>query len=218
MLCLSYDLHSSWKVINVNAMASSFMAKLYKITGDARYERRSQSIMRWVISQRTPYEAWYYTDPPEASSITHDNYHTGFVLDSIFDYLTVFPGTDMKKVYMNALEFYKRELFLPNWAPKWMYDRDYPNDIHGCAQGVITFAKASAIDASYLDCSRDILEWTIRNLYSASESRFYYQKGRLGTKKFTLMRWCQAWMCYAISLFLRIEADEKDKEKPTFTS
>jgi len=31
---------------------------------------------------------------------------------------------------------------------------------------------------------------------------FYYQKNKFYTKRFTLMRWCQAWMAYAMSEYL----------------
>ncbi|MFW6457465.1 MAG: hypothetical protein ACOC0A_04145, partial [Planctomycetota bacterium] len=46
-----------------------------------------------------------------------------------------------------------------------------------------------------------VLEWTLENMWDDADSRFYYQKGRIWTKTFTLMRWCQAWMCYAMSVY-----------------
>lgn len=202
MLCCSYDLKSSWKVINVNAMASAFLAKMYGITQKDEYKEVSQKMMRWVISQKTDYHAWYYTDPPGASRITHDNYHTGFVLDSIQDYLEVFSNTEIEQARLDGLEFYKSKLFTDNYAPKWMYDRTYPHDIHGAAQGIITFSRAAAKDPSCRDIARGILEWTLRNLYELKTRRFYYQKSKAWTKRLTLMRWSQAWMCYAISVLI----------------
>ena len=47
-----------------------------------------------------------------------------------------------------------------------------------------------------------ILEWALSNLY-AGDGRFYYRRQRFYTKHITLMRWCQAWMAYAVSEFLR---------------
>ncbi len=204
MCCCSYDLHSSWKVINVNAFASAFLAKLYRLTKKEEYRVSSQAMMRWVISKKTYYHAWYYTDPPEASRITHDNYHTGFVLDSIQDYLEVLPNAEMKKIWHEGLDFYKSNLFTPDHAPKWMHDRTYPQDIHGAAQGIITFSRASADNPLHIDFAKSILEWTLLNLYSKTGGRFYYQKGRFWIKRFTLMRWSQAWMCYAMSCYLLI--------------
>ncbi|MBN2377872.1 MAG: hypothetical protein JXD22_15855 [Sedimentisphaerales bacterium] len=209
LLCCSYDLHSNWKVINVNSFVAAFLAKLYKITGKEKYRDHAQPMMRWVLSQKTDYHAWYYTDPPEKSRITHDNYHTGFVLDAIAEYLHVFPDAQIEQDYLNGLKFYRENLFTDDYAPKWMYDRNFPHDIHGAAQGIITFSRAAARNSDHLTFAQNILDWTLRNLYESKSSRFYYQKGKIWTKRYTLMRWCQAWMCYAISAFLLIEKSSK---------
>lgn len=211
MRCCSYDLHSSWKVINVNAFAAAFLAKLYKITQNPDYLQPAEQMMRWVISQKTGYHAWYYTDPPEASRITHDNYHTGFVLDSIQEYLEVLANPQIDRDWSDGLEFYKSNLFTDDCAPKWMHDKPYPHDIHGAAQGIITFSLASVREPGHLDFARKILDWTLANLYERGRSRFYYQKGRRWTKKYTLMRWCQAWMCYAISVY-NLHEQERNRE------
>jgi hypothetical protein len=34
------------------------------------------------------------------------------------------------------------------------------------------------------------------------EGRFYYQQTRFYTKKFTFLRWCNAWMCRALASHL----------------
>ena len=34
----------------------------------------------------------------------------------------------------------------------------------------------------------------------APDGYFVYQKGRYWTKSYTFMRWCNAWMSYALSL------------------
>jgi len=209
MRCCSYDLHSSWKVINVSALASAFLAELYHITAKKQYKQVAQAMIPWVISQKTDYHAWYYTDPPAASRITHDNYHTGFVLDSIQDYLRIFPNDEIEKAWRAGLAFYKSHLFTADYAPQWMHDCTYPHDIHGAAQGIITFARNWRTDRLNMGYSRRILNWTLDNLYDPRQSRFYYQHGKNWTKKFTLMRWCQAWMCYAISVLLYCENTEE---------
>ena len=209
MRCSSYDLHSSWKVINVNAFIAAFLAKLHQVAPDNAYEIASREMMRWVISQKTEGPAWYYTDPPEASRITIDNYHTGFVLDSIQEYLEVFENPEYEQIWEKGLGYYRENLFTADYAPKWMYNRPAPHDIHGAAQGIITFSKAAVKQPQMRHEAQKILDWTLENLYDASQSRFYYQKTKRWTKRFTLMRWSQAWMCYAISEYVRI-LEKKD--------
>jgi hypothetical protein len=202
MRCCSYDLHSNWKVINVNAFASAFLAKVYAITQNEQYKTPAHEMMRWVISQKTDYHAWYYTDPPKASRITHDNYHTGFVLDAICEYLNVFPNEEYQIAIDDGLQFYKENLFEDNFAPKWMHDISQPHDIHGCAQGVITFSRFGKHDQGHLKTAQQILSWCLDNLFDKKVCRFYYQKTNKWTKSFTLMRWSQAWMCFAMSEYL----------------
>ena len=52
----------------------------------AELVREGGRLVRYVVSKQTDYGAWFYADPPSASHITHDNYHTGFILDAILQY------------------------------------------------------------------------------------------------------------------------------------
>ena len=73
-----------------------------------------------------------------------------------------------------------------------------PNDIHNQAQGIIVFAKLSAIDKSYMELSRNIASWTINNMRDKT-GFFYYQKYPYLTNRVSYIRWAQAWMLYALS-------------------
>ena len=202
--CCSYDTRSNWKVINVNALAAAYLAGVYARTNEAPLAEAAQKMMHWVVKQQTRYHAWYYTDPPNASRITHDNYHTRFVLDALREYLNVIEGVASEQAWRRGMAYYQANLFTPDGAPKWMHDQPHPHDIHGAAQGIITFSR-SAMDAERMAFAQRILEWTLANLYEPNTGRFYYQRGRLWTKRFTFMRWSQAWMCYALSALASAE-------------
>jgi hypothetical protein len=49
--------------------------------------------------------------------------------------------------------------------------------------------------------ARRILEWVFESLH-AGNGAFYYRKERFFTRRVTLMRWCQAWMAYAMAEYL----------------
>jgi len=207
--CSSYIPNNDWKVINVNALLGCLFSRLYKYTNDNKYFDHAKRYINWVASTQTDYGAWFYTDPPEASPITHDNYHTGFVLDAILDYMENTNDNQYLDKYMLGLDYYKKNLFTDQYAPKWMFDKQYPHDIHGVAQGIITFSKASKYESRYLDLSENIANWGIQNLYNG-DGRFFYQKGKYWTKSFTLMRWCQGWMCCALSNYLMASNVNRD--------
>ena len=126
--------------MDVSALAGALAARVGALTGDADLIREGGRLVRYVVSKQTDYGAWYYADPPSASHITHDNYHTGFILDAILQYGLSAGSDEFEAAYRRGIEFYERRLFEPNGAARFMSDRLYPIDIHGCAQGIITFS------------------------------------------------------------------------------
>lgn len=54
----------------------------------------------------------------------------------------------------------------------------------------------------------------MRSLHAGS-GRFHYQVRRFGTKPITLMRWCQAWMAYALAVYLAGRGTDPPGAPPT---
>ena len=77
-----------------------------------------------------------------------------------------------------------------------------PFDIHGAAQGIITFALAHKATGVGADHSRKVLLWTMAKMYDPRSRWFYYQKGRFMRTRIRLLRWCQAWMAWAAGCHL----------------
>ncbi len=189
-------------VINVQALIGAFLIKLWKYSNQKDYRKIATGLFQLIDLNKTDYYAWYYTIPKDKSHITHDNYHTGYVLDGFFDYLKTTEDHEFLQTYLNGLKFYQDNLFLPSGAPKWMWDKPYPHDIHGSAQGILTFSKAAQFDTTYHKQAEKVLHWTIGNLYRPKESDFIYRKGRLMKWNVSYMRWCNGWMAYALSEYL----------------
>jgi hypothetical protein len=102
--------------------------------------------------------------------------------------------------YDRGVAFYARHLFNPDGSPRWMSEQDFPHDIHGAAQGILTFSQARNL-AAYPGLATKIMEWALVRMYHPV-GRFYYQENRLFIKKYTFIRWCNAWMCRAMAAFL----------------
>ena len=110
-------------------------------------------------------------------------------------------------VYRHGLDYYREHLFTDAGAPRWMNDQEYPYDIHGAAQGILTFSRH--LD-DYPGFAARVADWTLANMYDSS-GRFYYQKSRLYRRKFTLMRWCNGWMARALASLLAAAAAPTDR-------
>ena len=202
-LCLAYmPLPMSMRVMDVSILIGTVIARYSKYTGDDKYLTAANRLVRYVVNRQTDYHAWYYTDPPKDSHITHDNYHTGFILDALDRYMDATNNITYRDAYKSGLAYYADHLFNNDGSPRWMNDRDYPHDIHGSAQGIITFSRHFE---EYPGFAEKIANWTLENMYHP-DGRFYYQETAFFKKRFTLLRWCNAWMFRALAVFAKAKS------------
>lgn len=193
-LCMGYvkgDL--SWKVVNINAVVAGYISRLHAVTKDPAHAEAARRMIAWVMEARDPaHSLWNYTIPASQSGIGPDNYHTGGILDGVFD---AGAGED----YWSSLRIYRDRFFTSDGAPRWRLDRDRPFDVHGAAQAILTFVAASRIRGEYLADAKRVADWTLANLRDARSGRFYYQRFRFFTWKIDLMRWNNSWMMRALA-------------------
>jgi hypothetical protein len=202
--CVSYvpDPSVDWIVMDVSALVGALAARLGSIDGDEKLLEEGGRLVRYVVSKQTDEGAWFYADPPSASRITHDNYHTGFILDAILLYAHATSSAEFDGAYDRGIRFYEERLFEPDGAPRFMSDRTYPFDIHGCAQGILTFSLRQRHRGEGSVVARRVLDWTLANMWDPASGWFYYQKRRAFRTKIRELRWCQGWMSWAIASYL----------------
>ena len=186
-------------VLNNQILAGAFLVKVWQHTGEDHLMETALKLMNFTVNRSTDYYAWYYTYPKEKSPISHDNYHTGGILDGLIEYFEETADDRYMRIYWKALEYYQNNLFEPNGAPRWMNDKKYPFDIHGSAQGIITFTKAAKYKSKYLNQANIISNWAVNNLYRKERHDFIYRQGRWFKWNYSLMRWCNAWMSRALA-------------------
>jgi rhamnogalacturonyl hydrolase YesR len=191
-------------VLNINALAGAFLAKVWKQTQKQEHLEFAKKVIGFTVNRRTPYNAWYYTHPKGRSPLEHDNYHTGGILDALLSYFEETGDNQYMTVYWRGLDYYQRHLFEQNGAPRWMNSKKYPFDIHGAAQGIISFAKAASYDKAFLSQAVIIADWALANLYRSNTHDFAYRRGRFVTWNYSLMRWCNAWMASALGEIVSI--------------
>lgn len=196
--CISYvpKIRQNFAVININAIAAGFIAQVGVLTGETFLLSEARKLLSFVSRFQTSYGAWHYTTNPRQSLIAHDNYHTGMILDAFHDYERSTGDGRFWNCYERGLKFYWENLFLPNGAPKWASNKILPHDVHGSAQGILTFAQAGDQDKTFR-----IASWALRHFYKGN-GEFAYQKCRLINKQFTLLHWCNGWMARGLAVLL----------------
>lgn len=203
MKCYSYvpDPTVDWAVMDVPALVGAFLAEAGSLLDRRELRDEAERLVRWVVDKQTADGAWYYTEPPSASHITHDNYHTAIILDCLDRYREATGDGQFEDAYVAGLRFYRQRLFSSEWAPRWMSDREYPHDVHGAASAILCFTRAAARHPQYGDAAVGVLRWALDRLFDP-RGYFYYQETRFYRKRFCLMRWANGWMCWALAAAL----------------
>jgi hypothetical protein len=198
--CISYvpKMKTDFAVININAQAAAFVAQVGAMTGETFLLDQARKLLSFVSRLQTSHGAWYYTTNPRQSLVAHDNYHTGMILDAYLDYENATGDQRFRDYYERGLKFYEENLFIANGAPKWASDKIMPHDVHGSAQGILTFASAGNREKALR-----IASWGIENFYKG-DGEFAYQKGRFLSKRFTLLHWCNGWMARGLGVLLSL--------------
>lgn len=208
-LCLGYmPLSMKMRVMDVSILIAAVLAQLAALDNDTSLKETALQLTRYVANRQRSDGAWYYTDPPEDSPVKIDNYHTGFILDAMRRVMNALETEEWKENYRKGIAFYATHLFNPNGSPRWRSDKDYPHDIHGAAQGILTFGQPENRHV-FPDLAAKTIGWTLSRMYDP-QGRFYYQKTHLYTKKTTFIRWCNAWMCRALANYLMYTNNEKN--------
>jgi rhamnogalacturonyl hydrolase YesR len=191
---ISYIPNSSWIVLNNQGLAAVIMAWVAKHTGENHLLEMARRHIQFLANQETDYGAWYYAYPPESSPVTHDNYHTGNVLDWLLYYRLHTGDETFMPAYARGLEFYRQNLFMPDGMPKHRHNVIYPSDIHSAAQGAVTFSRAAMhFKPEYLSDAERTLNWALDNM-QAPDGGFYYMKSHYWTNKTRLMHWNEGLM------------------------
>jgi hypothetical protein len=196
VLCLGYmPVRMQMRVMDVSILIAALYARCEAASPGLGVASDAQRLINYVLNQQTEAGAWWYTDPPQASPVRIDNYHTGFILDALWRYMHASGDFSAISAYLKGLRFYAEHLFEADGAPRWMSDQGFPRDVHGSAQGVITFARHSR---EYPALADRIAAWAIANLYDGA-GKFWYRRTRWRTDRRFFLRWNNGWMARALS-------------------
>jgi len=208
-ICFSYTPIDKFVVHNANCLGAAFLSRVYSFTQEKKLLEYSTKAFDFSLSFQKNDGSWAYS----LDSVTHKernqlDYHQGFILDSIINFITFTRKNDCKYLQslMKGIEFYITQQFEERGCSKWRLPWRFPVDIHNQAQGIITLSKMYEMckEEKYLDFVKKMTEWTIEHMQD-KKGYFYYQKWSFFTNKISYMRWGQAWMMLALSTLMEIK-------------
>jgi polysaccharide biosynthesis protein VpsJ len=181
---------------NANLLACSLLARAAAITGNADWASAAEEGVAYSLAHQREDGAWRYGETPSTRWI--DGFHTGYVLDALEVCERQGLGGKVGAARRRGLEFYRRQLFLPDGTPKYYEHRVYPIDAQSVAQAIQTFAIAADTDPPQLQQARLVFEYAMRRMWRG-DGRFLFQRRRLWTNPGPHMRWVQSPMLRALA-------------------
>jgi hypothetical protein len=197
--CFSYTPLDNSRVHNVNLLAAELLARTFTKTGIVEYRDAAERAARFTLARQRPDGSWFYGEAVSQGWI--DGFHTGFVLVSLKHLGEYLNDSGWKTALDSGYRFYEKRFFLADGAPGYYHDQRYPHDVHSAAQGVITFVEMTDLMPNAKAMAGRVVRWALDNLQD-QKGFFYFQRHRFYTIKTSYMRWSQAWMLYALSLYL----------------
>ncbi len=198
-LCFSYTPLDHSQVHNVNLLAAELLARVSVREDNPEFREMSEQAVRYTIARQRADGSWPYGE--SWSQGWKDNFHTGYVLVSLHRIMKYMKVDGWEENLQRGLTFYQERFFLADGVPKYYDNRLYPIDVHCASQAIITFQELSERMAQGKQRAEQAVDWAIENLQDHT-GYFYFQRKRFTTIKIPYLRWAQAWMLYALSLYL----------------
>jgi rhamnogalacturonyl hydrolase YesR len=194
----SYSPLDNSVVYNASLLGSRLLSRVYSFTGEADLLDKARKSVLFVCQNQQSNGAWSYGRYDFHQWI--DNFHTGYNLECISDY-TIYSGSDeFASSLAKGFDYYINTFFTEEGIPKYYSNSIYPIDIHAPTQLIITLHKLGNYK-QYAALAQKVLSWTIDHMQSP-QGYFYYQINRFFTSKIPYMRWSQAWMFLAMTIYL----------------
>lgn len=195
----SYSPLDNTQVFNASLLGSKLLSRLYFHTKNPFFIQEAKKSIRFCVKHQQKDGSWTYSTLPYQQWI--DNFHTGYNIESLYEYQRYSGDTSFQKNIDKGLAFYLKTFFTQEGIPKYYHDKIYPIDIHCPAQLTVTLCRMKMIEHQRKLIEK-VLHWTIDNMQH-NKGYFYYQLKKSGNSRIPYMRWAQAWMFYALS-FLKI--------------
>jgi hypothetical protein len=216
-ICFSYTPIDKHIVHNANCLGADFLSRMNKFRKDDELFNISHKAFNFSIAHQNTDGSWAYSIDPSTNKVRNQiDFHQGFILDSIINFIknTRNSNNNYVQSLKRGAEFYISKQFNRNGRSKWRLPWNYPVDIHHQAQGIITFSKLYAMFKKEMfgEFAEKIAKWTITNMQDEL-GYFYYHKWPIFNNKIAYMRWGQAWMMFALSVYINCKKENKSNEK-----
>jgi hypothetical protein len=182
---------------NANTLVCALLARLAHHTRRDDMRAAAEAGLRWTIAHQRPDGSWPYGEQPHLDWV--DNFHTGYVLDSLMFSAMAGVEVDGGVALERGLAYYRRALFLDDGTPKYTPESVYPVDVQCVAQAIKTLS-LSALRGM----TSDELAWQVfvfaRDRMQRRDGSYVFQRRRYWLNPTAHIRWAAAPMFEALTV------------------
>ena len=193
--CFSYSPMDEQKVLNASMKGVRILMQAYAINKDNDLVEEAERAVRFVGKNQRDDGSWAYAVGD--SRKWSDSFHTGYILDSLKDFIEISGKNDYSLNLDNGFNFFRNNFIGEDGFPRYYNDSKYPADCTSGGQIILTLLKFNCIQEAIR-----VAEWMVDNMQDKS-GYFYYQQHRYYTNKISYMRWSNAWMYVSLCKLLR---------------
>jgi hypothetical protein len=185
---------------NANMHVCGLFARLSTHCDDERFVERGRLGVQYCLAHQREDGSWPYGELPNLGWV--DNFHTGYVLDSLELCRQANLDDRVPAALERGLAYYERELFLADGTPKYYSDQIYPIDSQCVAQAIQTLAIASARDPRHLQTALGVFDFSLRKM-RRRDGAFMFQRRRFWRNPAAHIRGTVASMHLALAYLAR---------------
>ena len=193
-------------VFNASLLGSRILSRVYSYTNESHLKEEAEKSVAFCCKHQKNDGSWAYGTYEFHQWL--DNFHTGFNLECISDYIKFTGDMRYQSNFELGLKYYLETFFTEGGIAKYYHNQMYPVDIHSPSQLIVTLYKTGQFKQKRELAGR-VLNWTIDNMQS-NKGYFYYQIKKRLSSRIPYMRWAQSWMFYAFSIYFLATNDEKN--------
>jgi len=192
----SYSPFDQQKVFNASMKGVRILSFIYHFTKDEELKSTTLKAVDYVIDSQNENGSWFYSKRSTGEWV--DNYHTGYILDCLDDFINYCNPTDKKYevALKKGIDYYKMNFFEKNKIPKFYDNSIYPIDCTSTGQSILTLTRFGEYETA-----NNVASYIIDTMQD-EKGYFYFRIFKNYQIKTSFMRWSNAWMFVAFSKLL----------------
>lgn len=189
-------------VHNSNVLVCALLARVSRHVDRPDFRDAARAGAGYALEHQQEDGSWWYGERPNLHWV--DGFHTGYVLDSLMACADAGIDDALEPAIRRGLDYYERELFLPDGTAKYYPNRVHPIDAQCVSQGIQTFAIASRRDPKYAETARRVYDFAVTRMRKRDGS-YIFARHRFHANRTPHVRWVAAPMLLGFAHLLRCE-------------